>query len=410
MPECDPLLHISAAPPPPVGTLWSSVFALLSTMLGAGILSLPATMASVTVVPDIFLFVAVASLTYITCHACFLAASFTGQHSYETVAATLFGPTRQWFVRLLTLVKLFGVLAVFVVVAMDMLHPFVATIASRPVVGIALTAFTLPFCLTDTLYALRHTNAVVVGCVLYTFVVVAVRAAMVVAWPATSNVSGHDDPPSSFAHNLALALPVQAMSFGCQINSVRIYGELVDKSLMPAVNGWSLVFGFVFYVAFSLFGFVCFQGFPPPDILMGFATDDWLVNSVRLALGVSMVLKIPLLYQPFFEVVHAIATTSTKPSALQTPALPAPTAGFRITAAVLTLAMTCATAIAFKNLSVIMGFMGATGSILFNVCVPGMFLVEVGVGSQSSQTKYFGVTLVVAGLAMSTASLVGLLT
>ncbi|ETV77128.1 hypothetical protein H257_09024 [Aphanomyces astaci] len=343
----------------PRGTFWTSVFALVGTMMGAGALSLPSTMAQANVVPDIVLFLFMAVIAAAACNACVATSEHTGKHSFESMAAVMFGPWRQWFVRVLTLVLLFGIQAVFFVVSLDLLHPFVATYVSRLVLGAVLTAVTIPLCLVETMYALRYTNAIVVGCMLYIFVVVGIRAAMVGSWPEQVT-----DVTTTSAKGLLYALPIQALSFGCQINSVRIYGELKDKTQMTHVNAWTMVLGFVLYVAFSVLGFICFQGFPPADILTGFPTDDWLVNSVRLVLGSCVILKIPLIFQPFMQVLEAIALpTSVSEGGDGRP--------FRVSATIVSLIGAFAMAVTFKDLSVLMGFVGATGDIMLNFAVPG---------------------------------------
>ncbi|KAF0687411.1 Aste57867_20847 [Aphanomyces stellatus] len=380
----------------PQGTFWTSVFALVGTMMGAGALSLPSTMAAANVLPDTCLFLFMAIIAAVACNACVTTSAYTDKHSFESMAAVLFDSSRVWFVRLLTLVLLFGIQSVFFVVSLDLLHPFVAAFVSRFTLGALLTALTIPLCLIETMYALRYTNAIVVGCMAYIFVVVGIRAAMVGTWPAA-----HTDITTTSAKGLMYALPIQALSFGCQINSVRIYGELKDKTQMAAVNGWTMVLGFVLYVVFSLMGFICFQGMPPADILTGFPSDDWLVNSVRLVLGSCVILKIPLIFQPFMQVLEAIAMPQDTLHHNPKP--------FRMTATVLSLIAAFVMAITFKDLSIIMGFVGATGDIMLNFAVPGMFLMEVGARTTDSKTRWIGFFLVISGVIMAILSLIGLL-
>ncbi|KAF0720572.1 Aste57867_212 [Aphanomyces stellatus] len=383
----------------PQGTFWTSVFALVGTMLGAGALSLPSTMAHANVVPDIVIFLFMAIISWVACDGIKTTAEFTGKHSFESMAADLFGPVRQWCVRAMTLVLLFGIQGVFFVISMDMLHPFVAALASRFTVGVVITAITIPLCLAETVYALRYTNALVIGCMLYIFVVVGVRAAQVGAWPAD-----HTDVFSTSATGIIYALPIQALSYGCQINSARIYGELKDKTKMAAVNGWTMAFGFVVYVVFSVLGFICFKGLPPADILTGFAADDWLVNSVRLVLGSCIILKIPLIYQPFLQVLEAVAMPADAMAHNPKP--------LRVTATVVSLVAAFIVAITVKDLSVIMGFVGATGDILINFFVPGLFMVEVGSRMPVAQGRlhfWLGIILVLFSSSVAVLALIALL-
>ncbi|KAF0720571.1 Aste57867_211 [Aphanomyces stellatus] len=411
-----PVLDSRMKPPAaaPRGTFSASILAMVSTMMGAGALSLPSTMAHTNVIPSVVLFFLVASIAYGACCACVVAADFTGAYSFESMAAALFGPTRQWFVRFLTLVLLFGVQAVFLLVAIDLLHPFLAQLVSRCTLGALLTALTIPLCLIETMYALRYTNAIVVGCMAYIFVVVGIRAAMVGTWPTS-------DMTTTSTSTILYALPIQALSFGCQINSVRIYGELKDKTQMAAVNGWTMVLGFVLYVVFSLMGLICFRGMPPADILTGFATDDVMINTVRLVLGASMLLRLPLVSQPFVEVLASVLQPVPRIGDYNQTTVPWP----RSMATTLSLVAAFLMAISFKDLNAIMAFVGATADICLNFALPGkksvearqmalwdqhvgLFLHEVGARTHSRWAKGLGGGLVAVSAVLAILSVVGL--
>ncbi|ETV93684.1 hypothetical protein H310_12451 [Aphanomyces invadans] len=388
----------------PQGTFWTSVFALVGTMLGAGTLSLPSTMAQANVVPDVLLFLFMAAFNFVALHACSSVAEYTGKGSFESMGIALFGPWRQWFVRVLTLVLLFGIQAVFFVVSLDMLHPLVASYVSRFVLGAVLTALTIPLCLLETVYALRYTNAIIIASMLYIFAVVGVRAAMVGTWPTTVT-----DVTSTSAKGLMYALPIQALSFGCQINSVRIYSELKDKSQMTGINAWSMVFGFILYVFFTFAGFVCFQGFPPADILTGFSTDDWLVNSIRIVLGPCVLLKIPLIFQPYMQALEGLMFATSAPTSASISLDPPRENKLRVAMTVVSLVGSFIMAIAFKDLSVIMGFVGGIGDLSINFAVPGLFMMEMGARTCNKWTKWVGIVLFTSGIAMAILSLIGLL-
>ncbi|KAH9151479.1 hypothetical protein AeRB84_005910 [Aphanomyces euteiches] len=391
-PDSLPLLKFrSSKVHEPQGTFWTSVFALVGTMLGAGALSLPNTMALAGVVPDIVIFLFMAFFNFIALNACTDSAAYTGKESFEAMAVQLFGPVRQWLIRVLTIVFLFGVQSVFFVVSLDMLHPFVAAYVSRVVLGALLALFTLPFSLLETVYALRYTNAIVIGCMLYIFVVVGIRASTTGGWP--------EQPTSPTAHGMFKAIPIQAMGFGCQINAVRIYDELKTKNLITAINGSTMGAGFILYVCFTLAGYICFHGFPPGDILTGFPSNDWLVNSIRLVLGPCVLLKVPLIFHPYLQALEGM----TMPKDIADPK------PLRTLLTVLSLAAAYLVAIAFKDLSVIMGFVGAIGDLSINFSIPGLFLIEVGSRTNSKKTLWTGIFLVVSGTILTIVSLVGLL-
>ncbi|KAG9400828.1 Solute carrier 38 member [Aphanomyces cochlioides] len=366
----------------PQGTFWTSVFALLGTMLGAGALSLPSTMSMAGVVPDVLIFLFMAVFNFAALNAATTAAAYTGKASYESMAAQLFGPVRQWMIRGLTIALLFGAQCMFLVVSLDMLEPFVATYVNRQVLGAFLTLLTLPFCLLETIYALRYTNIIVIGCMIYIFVVVGIRSVTSGGWP---------NPPSSpTMHGIFKAIPMQALSFGCQINAVRVYDELKTKSIITAVNISTMGAGFIMYVGFAFAGYLCFHGFPPADILTGFPSDDWLVNSIRLVLGPCVLFKVPLMCHPYMQALEAMVMPKdiVEPKA------------FRTFLTVTSLAAAYLVAVTCKDLSVIMVFVGAFGDLSINFSAPGMFLMEVGYRTNSKSAIWMGGFLVVSGVIM----------
>ncbi|OQS07263.1 Amino Acid/Auxin Permease (AAAP) Family [Thraustotheca clavata] len=374
------------------GTFWTSTFALVGTMMGAGALALPSTMSQTNIASCIVIFFIMAIYSFVSCSACVVTADATGQYSYEEMSAVLFGRGRQWFVRLLTLILLFGIIAMFMVVSMDLLHPFVEAYVSRTTIGLIFTFVAIPLCLADSLYALRYSNSIVVGCMMYIFVVLFIRAIQDGGLPK-------EQPPVTL-HGVLYTIPLQALSFGCQINSIRVYGELKHKSQMHGVNFATMFFGLIVYVLFTLFGYICFHGNASADILTGFSTNDPLVNSVRMVLGTCIVLKIPLIFQPFVQVLQ-IVTVGVENGGVSQTTKYITTIGSLFAAYVV--AITC------KDLSMIMGLVGAIGDILINFAVPGMFIWQVGINQMNEKLKWGGIFLTLSGMAMCIVSLIGMM-
>ncbi|KAF0747160.1 hypothetical protein AaE_007836, partial [Aphanomyces astaci] len=82
---------------------------------------------------------------------------------------------------------------------------------------------------------------------------------------------------------------------------------------------------------------------------------------------------------------------------------------FRVSATIVSLIGAFAMAVTFKDLSVLMGFVGATGDIMLNFAVPGMFLIEVGTKTNDRRSKWLGSFLLITGIVMAILSLIGLL-
>ncbi|KAF0720570.1 Aste57867_210 [Aphanomyces stellatus] len=357
----------------PRGTCLSSYAALMSSMVGAGILALPASVAAVHLVPWLVLLagtcgLASASLTCLT-----VACDVTGEFSYEGLCARLCGRWTAALLRSLTLVALFGGGVMFTIIAVDMLLPFCASYLSRPLLAALFSLAAFPLCLPKSLYVLTLPNVMVVLSAVYIAVVLCLRAQDERSWPSNA-IDDEDDtslvtllfPPWRWRTLLGLAatIPVQTLCFSCPFNFVRSYGELATKDTMAPVTHWLLVSGFVIYVVAAVAGFWCFRGHPPSDILTGFDASDTAINSVRLALAVSMLFKVPMVFQPFRETLQVSWPDHTHSCA------------FHVLLALVCAYLSggCAVTLIADDLTVLMAAVGTVAGIVLSYIVPGYLL------------------------------------
>ncbi|KAF0692746.1 Aste57867_16204 [Aphanomyces stellatus] len=338
----------------PHGTIGSSYVGILCAMLGAGIMTLPSTVSATSPALAMGLLVFTGLLAYASLWCLVLVANATRAYSYECLSCLFFPPALQWTMRALILIPCFGAMVMYMILAMDMLLPFVSL--SRPVLCLGFTLLCFPLCLPDSLHALRYSNTLVLCCIFYIACVLVDRA-VPLPWPATTS-------PLS-ADSLAYAIPIQTFSFCCHFNYMRVYGELQHKPSMPLVT-WLIVGTAAFlYAAFSLAGYVAFRGLPPHDILTGFPVSDASVSGIRLALALAMLCKMPLAYQPLRDMLEKVVGVQTCPRAkwcFRTVV----TAGFLFAA--------CGIAVTADDLSYVMDWIGATDGILVAFVVPGLFL------------------------------------
>ncbi|RHY03396.1 hypothetical protein DYB36_008854 [Aphanomyces astaci] len=229
-----PALHDDEVVVPQDGTIVTSYLGLMSTMAGACILTLPSTMQMTPVLPSSFLLVAMAGLAYAGCVCICIACDGSGATSFESLAKRLRHPIQLWIVRGLVMLLLFGAVVMYVVIATDMLQPFLPFL-SRFVIGGLFAVICLPLCLPDTVAALKYTNSVVVCCVLYIVVVLVFQAvSQENAWPSEP-VS-----PVTF-RGVAYTMPIQALSYCMHLNIPQVYSELPHKPSMSIV--FALLFG-----------------------------------------------------------------------------------------------------------------------------------------------------------------------
>ncbi|KAF0750551.1 hypothetical protein AaE_006672, partial [Aphanomyces astaci] len=141
------------------GSVFSSYVGILCAMLGAGIMTLPSTISAMTPAFGVGLLLVTGLLAFASLRCLCLSADVTGLYSYEHLSTRFFPPILQWMLRVLTLVPCFGACVMYMIVAMDMLLPFVGI--SRPLLCAAYAVLAYPLCLLDSFHALQYSNTVV---------------------------------------------------------------------------------------------------------------------------------------------------------------------------------------------------------------------------------------------------------
>ncbi|ETV93622.1 hypothetical protein H310_12405 [Aphanomyces invadans] len=340
------------------GSIFSSYVGILCAMLGAGIMTLPSTVAATTPLCGVWLLVVTGLLAFASLRCLCIVADVTGEYSYEHFGKRFFHPVLQWILRLLTLVPCFGACVIYMIVAMDMVLSFVPWI-SRPVLSALFAVLTFPLCLLDTFHALQYSNTIVIACIFY-ITGVLVHHAWGLAWPDLSTLPG-----AVTWGALAYAIPIQTFSFCCHFNYMRVYGELEHKPSMTIVTWLVMGSAACIYATYSLAGYLVFAGLPPHDILTGFAISDASISGVRLALAVCMLCKTPLAYQPVRDLAEVVCLPKLAPLSKW---------GFRLPFTLVFFLAVYGVAITVNDLSVVMDWIGATDGILVSFVVPGMFL------------------------------------
>ncbi|CAI5714156.1 unnamed protein product [Peronospora destructor] len=390
--------QVRAPGPTEEGSAFSSFLGLATTMTGACVLALPGVVQAVGQVLALVLFVTSAWLAFHTCEMLSVCCDAACEFSYEALSSRLFGAAGVWVVRFLTLALLFGAIVSYMVIAMDLLEPFLMDVMSRGTIGLLFMLVAIPLCLPETMHALRFANLLVLLCVLYILVALGVHTAQNDPEFAAQIPRNLADEFNSKLAALAYVLPIVMLSFVCQLNVPRAYQEIHDKTQMTLVHKALVGWGLFIYLLFAYLGYACFHGQPPSDILTGFAADDMLINGARLALGISMVLKTPMTFQPLRQLVEICCLGHGRRS------LP-----FRTTITVVFLLLAYLLSVSSRNLGTVMALVGSVAGNLLALTVPGLFLYEISrsylVERDAFYSPRLALTFVYAGGVFSAVSL-----
>ncbi|TMW57995.1 hypothetical protein Poli38472_013469 [Pythium oligandrum] len=371
-------LRRSKSSPIAEGSAVSSFLGLATTMMGAVILTLPGTLEATGIAPGILIFCFAAWLTYQSFEMICTSCDATGEWSYESLSSRLFGAGGVWMVRVLTLVLLFGSLVMYGVIAMDLFGPFLQGTMSRSTIGFIYRLITIPLCLPETIYELRYANLMVIVCIMYILLALLIRCFTNDPEFTASIVPNANNQFKSESASIAYVLPIITLSFACQLNVPRAYQEVGDRMVMRNVNFVLVLTALFTYVLFAVLGYICFHGHPPSDILTGFRPDDTMINAARICLGVSMILKTPMTFQPLRQAVELMCLGHDRES------LP-----FRTVITVIFMIAAHFLSITSEDLGVVMSFIGAIAGNILAITVPGMFLFEISKGYFYETRTYY---------------------
>ncbi|EOY03852.1 Transmembrane amino acid transporter family protein, putative [Theobroma cacao] len=279
-----------------------SVFNLTCTIVGSGIMSLPATMKIVGVVPGVVLIVLAALLTQASIEMLLRFSKPESAYSYEDV---LSGSTSSGVHHAGILEGWFGE------------HWW----TSRAVVVLVLTAVVLvPFLCFKRIDSLRFTSAisfalavvflaVVIGITIYKFIMGSIEAPKY--FPTVTNLSSFWE--------LFTAVPVVIFAYLCHYNVHPIANELADSPSMPTVVKTSVALCAIVYVMTGLFGFFLFGDSTLSDLLSNFDTDlgipyNSLFNDiVRISYAGHIMLVFPISFFPLRLNVDGLLFPSAAP-------------------------------------------------------------------------------------------------
>ncbi|KMT18864.1 hypothetical protein BVRB_2g029680 [Beta vulgaris subsp. vulgaris] len=297
-----------------------AVFNVSTTIVGAGIMSVPATLKVLGVIPAFFLIIVVAVLADISVNF-LLRFTYSGDSTAETatyggVMRESFGWVGSFLVQISVIITNLGGLIVFLIIIGDVLSGSDSGESlhlgvlqewfgshwwnAQPCALLFVVVFVLlPLVLFRRVESLRFSSAVSVF-----LAVVFVCISFVMAISALFH--GKTEKPRLFPDldgqssffNLFTAVPVIVTAFTFHFNVHPISSELDKPSKMKVATRISLVLCAVIYFSVGFFGYLLFGDSIASDILVNFdssSTSPLLNDVVRLSYALHLVLVYPLL-------------------------------------------------------------------------------------------------------------------
>ncbi|XP_054810594.1 amino acid transporter AVT6A-like [Prosopis cineraria] len=297
-----------------------SVFNLSTTIIGAGIMALPAAMKVLGLGLGIIAIVFLALLTETSLEILIRFSRIGKAGTYGEVMRYAFGSVGRWAFQICVLLNNFGILVVYMIIIGDVLsgtssngthHSGVLEgwfgeywWTGRTFILLVATVFVFaPLAFFKRIDSLKYTSALAVALAIV-FIVITAGITFIklfngsIARPRLlPNVTDFTS-----AWKLFTATPVLVTAFVCHYNVHTIDNELADSSLIQKVVRASLALCSSIYIFTALFGFLLFGESTLDDVLANFDTDlgipyGSLFNDiVRISYALHLMLVYPVIF------------------------------------------------------------------------------------------------------------------
>lgn len=289
---------MTAADGKPRGTPLSTALVIMANLVGAGLLSLPFTMKRSGLLVGCVTMAVMAVLNTLSmvviarCSELARGPNASQTPTYKDIAQAALGPTAGTAVAAIMAVYTLGSCVSFVVLLGDFLPALVCengcntpaqALFGQRVVMQAMVGWAVlyPLSLPRQLNALRYTSALSTACIVYTSLMVGIRA-----------LTGPRAPPSDVAlfngvEGLAISAPILAVSLCAHYNSAKFYSELAGRSIprFTAIAAGAFAVVVVMYLATAVGGYLLFGSATKGDVLENFAGASVMPRRGRGARG-----------------------------------------------------------------------------------------------------------------------------
>lgn len=299
-----------------------AVFNLSTTIVGAGIMALPATMKVLGLIPGIALIIFMAFLTN-TSIDLLLRFSRAGKSvSYGGAMDDAFGSIGRILLQVCVMVNNIGVLVVYMIIIGDVLAGTTSDGIHHPgvlqgwfgehwwngrffVLVVTTLGVFAPLASLKRIDSLSYTSALSVAlAVVFLVITAGITMYKLVSGSITMPKLFPDIVDFTSAFNLFTVVPVLVTAYICHYNVHTIDNELEDSTQIKAVVRTSLILCSSVYVMTSIFGFLLFGDGTLDDVLANFDTNlgipysSLLNDAVRVSYAAHLMLVFPIVFFP----------------------------------------------------------------------------------------------------------------
>ncbi|KAK2377277.1 amino acid transporter AVT6B [Trifolium repens] len=380
-------------PIPQNGTISGAVFNISTTMVGAGIMSIPATMKVLGLIPGLIVIVLVAVITDLTVEFMLRFTSSGKAVTYAGMVGESFGSVGSLAVKICVITTNLGVLIVYFIILGDVLcgnefngsthlgilqqwfgiHWWTCRAFSLLIVALFIM---LPLVMLRRVDSLKYSSALSIALALV-FVVICSSMAFNALWSGkTQSVRIFPDFSQVTALDLFTTVPVFVTGFGFHVNVHPIRAELVKPSDMSIAVRISLLISIAIYFAIGFFGYLLFGDSIMPDVLINFDQNSdssvgrLLDDIIRLSYALHLALVFPIMFYSLRANIDELLFTNKnkRPLALDTTRF--------VSLTLVLLAFTYLVAVEIPNVWYFFQFLGSTTIVCLSFLFPAAIILR----------------------------------
>lgn len=411
-----PERYAGAGTPAAAASVLGAVFNVSTSVVGAGIMSIPAAMRVLGVAPTVALVVGVALLANAAVD--FMLRYTRGPSSYAALMGDAFGRAGAALLNVFVAFNAIGTLTVYLIIIGDVMsgttsdgkvHDGVLTEwfgqqwwTGREAVLVAAAVLLLPLVLRKRVDSLKFTSAVsILLAVVFMFISLGIAVYALFTGTAKMPRMLPDFSRLSSPFELFTAVPIVVVAFTFHFNVHPIRTELSKTSDMKAAVRISLVLCAAIYAAVGFFGFLLFGDATMADVLANFdrssgaGVPQALNDAARLSYALHLVLVFPLLHFSLRVNVDELLFPGRRPLATDTRRFVALTA--------VLMAVLYALAIAIPSIWTLFEYSGSTFAVCISLIFPGAIVLRDAHGIAKTKDKALAATMI--ALAVITSSI-----
>ncbi|KAL4620761.1 hypothetical protein ACB092_06G179000 [Castanea dentata] len=395
-----------------------AVFNISTTMIGAGIMSIPAAIKVLGIVPGFLLILVVAFFTEVTVEFLLRYTKSGKSTTYAGIVGESFGAIGSVAVQICVIITLFGALIIYLIIIGDVLCGSksgetlhlgilqewfgIQWWNSRAFAIQFIVLFVmLPLAWQKRVDSLRYTSAISVLLAVL-FVVICSAMAIQALWEGKSTQKLRLLPDFSkvSVFDLFTTVPIFVTGFGFHVNVHPIRVELGKPTEMSLAVWISLAITVAIYSAIGFFGYLLFGDSIMSDMLVNFnQNSDTTIGKlldviVRLTYAIHLLLVFPLLNFTLRANIDELLFPKK-------PILASDTLRFVSLTCVL-LAITYIAAIAIPDIWYFFQFMGSTTVVCLSFIFPGAIILRDVHGISTTRDKIIAILVILLAVGTST--------